>query len=170
VADNDSIRVLVGEASKMASQLIAITLKRIRNPRFEVILPPYFTSTAIIDEIIKTKPDVALVSNCLQDGTFAGYTVLRNLQIMNLSSRLILLLEESAQMLVIDAFRAGARGIFSRAESTELLSSAFPPYTEGRFGPALANSTTFSKSWQHRAPGEYSMLQARPFFRLGRKI
>jgi DNA-binding NarL/FixJ family response regulator len=132
VADNDSIRVLVGEASKMASQLIAITLKRIRKPRFEIILPSYFTSTAIIDEIVKTKPDVALVSNCLQDGTFAGYTVLRSLQTMNLSSRLILLLEECARTLVIDAFRAGARGIFSRAESTELLSKCISTVYRGQ--------------------------------------
>jgi DNA-binding NarL/FixJ family response regulator len=122
VADNGSIRVLIGEASKMASQLIAITLKRIRNPRFEIILPPYFTSTAVIDEIAKTKPDVVLVSNCLQDGTFAGYTVLRAVQTMNLPSRLILLLEECTRTLVVDAFRAGARGVFSRTESTELLS------------------------------------------------
>src|SRR2546423_8766048 len=121
VADDGAIRVLIGEASRMASQLIAGNLKRIRNPRFELALPAAFNCNAIVDEIVNTKPDVVLVSNCLQDGIFAGYTVLRSVQALNVSTRIILLLEDCSRTRVIDAFRAGARGIFSRAESTDLL-------------------------------------------------
>lgn len=122
MADGPSLRVLVGDASRMASQLIAGQLKSSRGPRFETILPVAFTSKTIADEIIKTQPDVALVSSVLQDSSFAGYSVLRTIQPLNLSTRLILLLEDCEHDLVVDAFRSGARGVFSRAESSEGLS------------------------------------------------
>jgi len=43
-ADDISIRVLVGDSSRMSSQLIAAELKRSRSPRLEVLLPASFTS------------------------------------------------------------------------------------------------------------------------------
>jgi DNA-binding NarL/FixJ family response regulator len=122
VAEDISIRVLVGDASRMASQLIAGQLRSSRSPRFETILPSSFASQTIADEIIKTRPDVALISGVLRDGSFAGYSVLRAIQPMNLATRPVLLLEDCEHDLVIDAFRSGARGVFSRAESSERLS------------------------------------------------
>ena len=122
MADGPSLRVLVGDASRMASQLIAGQLKTSRSPRFETILPVCFTSKTIADEIIRTQPDVALISSVLQDSSFAGYSVLRTIQPLNLPTRLILLLEDCEHDLVIDAFRSGARGVLSRAESSEQLS------------------------------------------------
>src|SRR3981081_2283932 len=67
VPDVISIRVLVGDASRMASQLIAAQMRNSRSPRFETILPSCFNSKTIADEIISTRPDVALVSGALQD-------------------------------------------------------------------------------------------------------
>src|SRR6266853_3444371 len=122
VADDISIRVLVGDASRMASQLIAGQLRSSRSPRFETILPPSFTSKIMADEIVRTQPDVALVSSVLQDSSFAGYSLLRTIQSLNLPTRPILLLEDCEHDLVIDAFRSGARGVFSRSESSEQLS------------------------------------------------
>jgi DNA-binding NarL/FixJ family response regulator len=122
MADGPSLRVLVGDASRMASQLIAGQLRTSRSPRFETVLPVCFTSKTIADEIIRTQSDVALVSSVLQDSSFAGYSVLRTIQPLNLPTRLILLLEDCQRDLVIDAFRSGARGVFSRTESSEQLS------------------------------------------------
>jgi DNA-binding NarL/FixJ family response regulator len=75
-----------------------------------------------VDEIVRTRPDVALVSGVLQDSSFAGYSVVRTIHPLNLATRLILLLEDCEHDLVIDAFRSGARGVFSRAESSERVS------------------------------------------------
>jgi DNA-binding NarL/FixJ family response regulator len=122
MADGPLVRVLVGDASRMASQLIAGQLRSSRSPRFETILPPGFTSKIMADEIVRTQPDVALVSSILQDSSFAGYSLLRTIQSLNLPTRPILLLEDCEHDLVIDAFRSGARGVFSRAESSEQLS------------------------------------------------
>src|SRR5258708_12886216 len=101
----------------MASQLIAGQLKSSRSPRFEPILPSGFASKTIADEIIKTRPDVALVSGVLQDSSFAGYSVLRTIHPLNLPTRPVLLLEACEYDLVIDAFPSEARAVFSRSES-----------------------------------------------------
>jgi DNA-binding NarL/FixJ family response regulator len=132
VADDISIRVLVGDASRMASHLIAGQLRSGRSPRFETILPSSFDSKTIADEITKTRPDVALISGVLQDSSFAGYSVLRTIQPLNLATRPILLLEDCEHDLVIDAFRSGARGVFSRAESSERLSKCIYTVHKGQ--------------------------------------
>jgi DNA-binding NarL/FixJ family response regulator len=132
MADGPSLRVVVGDASRMASQLIAGQLRSSRSPRFETILPVCFTSKTIVDEIIRTQPDVALVSSVLQDSTFAGYSVLRTIQPLNLPTRPILLLEDCEHDLVIDAFRSGARGVFSRTESSEQLSKCIYTVHKGQ--------------------------------------
>jgi len=132
LADDTSIRVLVGDASRMASQLIAGQLRSCRNPRLETILPASFASKAIADEIINTRPDVALISGSLQDSSFAGYAVLRTIQSLNLATRPILLLENCEHDLVFDAFRSGARGVFSRAESSERLSKCIHSVHKGQ--------------------------------------
>src|SRR6266404_4090557 len=123
MADGPLVRVLVGDASRMASQLIAGQLRSSRSPRFETILPPSFTSKIMADEIVRTQPDVAVVRSILQDSSFAGYSLLRTIQSLNLPTRPILLLEDCEHDLVIDAFRSGARGVFSRAESSEQIST-----------------------------------------------
>ena len=132
VADDNSIRVLVGDASRMASQLIAGQLRSCRNPRFETILPSSFDSNTIAAEITKTRPDVALVSGVLQDGSFAGFSVLRTIQPLNLATRPILLLEDCEHDLVVDAFRSGVRGVFSRSESSERLSKCIYTVHKGQ--------------------------------------
>src|SRR5256886_2672333 len=132
MADGPSLRVLIGDASRLASQLIVGQLKSSRNPRFETILPSGFTSKAIAEEITTTRPDIALVSSVLQDSSFAGYSVLRAVQPLNLATRLILLLEDCDHDLVIDAFRSGARGVFSRAENSERLSKCIYTVHKGQ--------------------------------------
>jgi DNA-binding NarL/FixJ family response regulator len=132
VADDVSIRILIGEGSRMSSQLIAAELRRSRSPHFEVFLPPSFNSKAVVDEVVKILPDVALISNSLQDGSCAGYSALRALQSANVATRPVLLLEECEHDLVIDAFRAGARGVFSRTESSELLSKCICSVHKGQ--------------------------------------
>jgi hypothetical protein len=75
-------------------------LRSSRCPSFETILPRSFDSKTIADEIVRTRPDVALVSGMLQDSSFAGYSVLRTIQPLNLATRPILLLEDCETDLV----------------------------------------------------------------------
>src|SRR5260370_41656475 len=116
----------------MASQLIGGQVRSCRNRRFETILPSSFDSNTIATEITRTRPDVALVSGMLQDSSFAGYSVLRTIQPLYLATRPILLLEDCEHDLVIEAFRSGARGIFSRAESSERLTKCIYTVHKGQ--------------------------------------
>jgi DNA-binding NarL/FixJ family response regulator len=120
MAEGNAIRCLVADTSRMTSQLMAAALRRSRNPKIEVALPTEFSSADTTKEILSSRPEVALVSASLVDGPFAGYSVLRSLG-SDVATRVVLLLEECERDLVIDAFRAGARGVFVRSEPSTLL-------------------------------------------------
>jgi DNA-binding NarL/FixJ family response regulator len=132
MADGNAIRVLVADTSRMTSQLMAAALRRSRNPRIEVLLPTDFTSSEATHEALRSRPDVALVSASLADGPFAGYSVLRALRPESMPTRLVLLLEECERDLVVDAFRAGARGVFMRSEPSSLLPKCIHSVHQGQ--------------------------------------
>lgn len=132
MADGNVTRVLVADTSRMTSQLMAAALKRNRTPRFEVLLPSEFTSVETTSEAVRSSPDVALVSASLSDGPFAGYSVLRNLRSAGVPTRVVLLLEDCERDLVVDAFRAGARGVFMRSEPSSRLPRCIQSVHEGQ--------------------------------------
>lgn len=111
------IRVFVGESSRMSCQLISEALQRSRNPRFSVVVPRGFTSNEALEDIERTRPDVAIISNTLKDGPSAGFSLLRAMQSSKIQTRSVVLLDHPERAMVVDAFRSGARGVFSRAES-----------------------------------------------------
>lgn len=115
------IKVFVGESSRMSCQLISEALRRSRNPRFEVVVPRGFTSNEALLDIERTRPDVAVISHALKDGPAAGFSLVRAMYASHMQTRAVLLLDHTERELVVDAFRSGARGVFSRADSlTEL--------------------------------------------------
>lgn len=115
------IKVFVGESSRMSCQLISEALRRSRNPRFEVVIPRGFTSNEALQDMELTRPDVAIISNALKDGPSAGFSLVQAMHTSRLETRAVLLLDHAEREQVVDAFRSGARGVFSRAESlTEL--------------------------------------------------
>ena len=101
----------------MSCQLISEALGRSRNPRFEVVVPRGFTSDEALQEIERTRPDVAVISHALKDGPSAGCSLLRAMHASNVQTRGVLLIDYPERNLVVNAFRAGARGVFSRADS-----------------------------------------------------
>jgi len=132
MAEGNAIRCLIADTSRMTSQLMASALKRSRNPRIEVLLPSEFTSTETSKEVTLRRPDVALISTSLVDGPFAGYSVLRALRPDSVPTRVVLLLEECERDLVVDAFRAGARGVFIRSEPSTLLPKCIQSVRNGQ--------------------------------------
>jgi DNA-binding NarL/FixJ family response regulator len=84
--------------------------------------------------------DVALVSESLQDGPLTGFQILRELCIRFPKTRVIMLLKSAQQELVVDAFRAGAKGVFCRAEPVEVLCKCISAVHQGQI---WANSQQF---------------------------
>lgn len=72
------------------------------------------TSADALSAIRKNQPDIAVLSTRLQDGPLAGLSVLQNLHSFQSKSRVIMLLDEEDPGLVVESFRAGARGVFCR--------------------------------------------------------
>jgi DNA-binding NarL/FixJ family response regulator len=132
VAGKAPIPILVGDNSLMASQLLAAALKRCRTPRLDVILPEGFTSSDLLSTIRAKEPEVALISNHLRDGALAGFHVLRALHSSRCRTKPVLLLDSCERELVIDAFRAGARGVFPRSESSKLLARCIHSVSRGQ--------------------------------------
>ena len=123
------IRVLVADSTRIHTQLLSDALQR--DPTLSV-----FTSTsesrAVVSAAKLYHVDVAVVSSNLDDEPLRGCEVLRELRAAQPNIRTILLLDTSRRETVLEAFRVGARGIFSRHESVEGLSKCIRSVHQGQ--------------------------------------
>lgn len=113
-----TISVLVGENTRMHSQLLADAISHDRGLRIvgAVSTPVEFLSIAT-----RRKPDVAVLSAYLGEDLSCGLDALRQFHAEHPQTPIVVLLDSSRRELVLEAFRCGARGIFSKNESLEQL-------------------------------------------------
>ena len=104
----------MADATLMACGMVSAGLKR--HPQFEVV-----GIAASVDELLRlverARPEVALISATLQDGPLSGLAVVSQIHGEFPETRLIVLIDRSEPDLVVQAFRAGATGVFSRSKS-----------------------------------------------------
>jgi two-component system nitrate/nitrite response regulator NarL len=113
-----AIRVLVADNTRIHTQLLADELKR--DPSLEVAGTASH-SRDLIGTVGNQEIDVAVISSNLDEEPLRGIEVLRELRALRRELRAIILLDSSKREVVLEAFRAGARGLFSRYESLETL-------------------------------------------------
>jgi two-component system, NarL family, nitrate/nitrite response regulator NarL len=113
------IRVLIADETPMGCQLLKTALTRSRFC-FEVVATAVSRSE-IMRSMSTHSIDVALVSESLSDGPFVGFKALAELRTAFPQARVVALLKSTPHDLVLDTFRAGAKGIFCRAEPVEAL-------------------------------------------------
>jgi two-component system, NarL family, nitrate/nitrite response regulator NarL len=124
------IDILIVDRDNMAGHLMASALRRCRN-RFDVV--GVSTSSAdAIEKIEARKPHIALVSPELADGAQSGLKVLQTLRDSHQQTAGIVMLHSSVRDSVISSFRAGARGIFCRADSFKDLSKCIRTVRDGK--------------------------------------
>lgn len=128
------IRVLAADSTRMTSQLLADALAR--DKRFQIIETEP-TEAAILAAIDSEKPDVVLLSPMLQDNPKLGLQVARQLRTSHPGVRVVMLLDSSKRSAVLEAFRAGARGVFCRTESLKSLAKCI---YSAHLGQVWANS------------------------------
>jgi two-component system, NarL family, nitrate/nitrite response regulator NarL len=124
------IEILIADRDNMAGQLMASALKRCRN-HFDVVAVATSAADAI-SKVESQKPSIALVSPELMDGAQSGFKVLQTLRDSHPQTAGIVMLHASARDSVITSFRAGARGIFCRADSFKDLSKCIRTVHEGK--------------------------------------
>jgi DNA-binding NarL/FixJ family response regulator len=115
---SEVIRVLAADSTRMNSQLLAAALER--DKRFQV-MEPAVDSRTILALVLQEKPAVVLISAMLDDDPRKGFQVARELSAARTESRIVMLVDNSERSLIIEAFRAGARGVFCRSESLKSL-------------------------------------------------
>lgn len=122
------IRVLVVDSSRIHTELLAEALRKDR--RLDVISA--HSSVEVLNSARQHGVDVAAISTYLDDTPHRGMEVLRSLRAAQPSIRGVMLLDSVARETVLEAFRAGARGIFSRCESIQALCKCVRCVYEGQ--------------------------------------
>ena len=117
--ENRTVRLLVATENRMNCQLLISALQRGRAMR---VVGWATTLDELMGQVATARPNVALVTANLRDGASIGFAVVRELRSSNPEIRVILLLDSLEQSMVIDAFRAGAKGIFFRGDPLKSLS------------------------------------------------
>jgi DNA-binding NarL/FixJ family response regulator len=124
------------------------------------------SSQSIIGGLATRKPDVALISEELQDGPRAGVKVLQTLQNSH-GTPAIMLLQDSKREGVVTAFRGGARGIFYRTHSLKALSKCIRVVHKGQIWASnedlehLISALTQTKQLQINNPEGMPLLTRR---------
>jgi two-component system, NarL family, nitrate/nitrite response regulator NarL len=124
----ERIRVLAADSTRMSSQLLAQALAQ--NSQFHVtgIEPkPASILAAVADE----KPNVVLMSSVLDESN-TGFDLIRQVCSTRPETRVVMLMDTSKRAAVVEAFRSGAHGVFSRTESPKLLAKCICSVHQGQ--------------------------------------
>ncbi|HSZ01438.1 MAG TPA: LuxR C-terminal-related transcriptional regulator [Terriglobales bacterium] len=126
---DEKIRVLVADNTRVHTQLLADALKR--DHGLDVISADS-DSHGLMAAAAAHKADVLLLSSNLDEEPLRAFEVLRELRASHPQTRAVILLDSSKRETILHAFRAGARGIFSRHESVDSLCKCVRSVHEGQ--------------------------------------
>jgi DNA-binding NarL/FixJ family response regulator len=120
----DTILVAIHDNTRMATQLLCAALSQ--QPRFRVI----DIAGKNVIEIAASEPHVALLgANDVRDPAFEE---IQQLHRIRPEVKAILLVDQPARKVVLEAFRAGARGVFCRTRSVDCLVKCINSVQEGQ--------------------------------------
>ncbi|MGA2413921.1 MAG: response regulator transcription factor [Candidatus Sulfotelmatobacter sp.] len=125
----ERIRVLAADSTRMGSQLLAQALAQDEQFHVTGVEPK---SPAILSAVAEQRPHVVLMSSLLEDSATQGFDVTRQLCAGHPETRVILLMDTSNASAVVEAFRCGARGVFSRTESSAALAKCISSVHHGQ--------------------------------------
>jgi two-component system, NarL family, nitrate/nitrite response regulator NarL len=127
--NSEKIRVLAADSTRMSSQLLADALAQ--DCQFEVTgIEP--KPASILEAVARQKPHVVLVSSALEGSATLGFDLTRQVRSAHTDVRVVLLMDASHSSAVVEAFRCGARGVFSRTESSKTLAKCISSVHQGQ--------------------------------------
>ncbi len=118
MSSESTVLTLVADSNLMLCTLLVQALKRYKELRIAACA---VDSTEVMEILRKTPVNVGLISANLQNGPLAGFALVREIRIAHPNIRTVLLLDRWEQESVVDAFRAGARGILHRSTDLKML-------------------------------------------------
>lgn len=114
-----SVRVFVADSSALECQLMVRALQRSCNAI--KVVGSAAESVQIRKGLNKSFPEVVIISADLSDGRGAGLQIVREVRASYPRTRVVVLVESPERETVVEGFRAGADGVFSRREPFEML-------------------------------------------------
>jgi len=130
IGNGSQISVLVAESCLMNCELMSAALERYKQ-RITVVASAT-DSNEIQAGYEQHQPDICIISAQLKDGPNAGFAALRDLTQKFKNARVILLLDTAERGAVVEAFRAGAQGVFSREQPFDVLCKSVHKVHEGQ--------------------------------------
>ena len=109
------ISVLFASPNSLARELVMGALNR--HKRFHAVATAT-TAQGVLKALQTTHVDVALIAASLADGPLSGMGVLRQIRERWPQVKSVVLFFDNECNLVVDAFRAGAKGVFCLSQST----------------------------------------------------
>src|SRR6266436_1588771 len=128
--EGEHIRVFVADANAMACQLMVRVLQQSCQPI--KVVGSAIESLEILKGLDANPSDVAIISAHLRDGPITGFRVVRQARATYPHTRFIVLVDSAERALVLEGFRAGADGVFSRDEPFEMLCKCIRVICEGQ--------------------------------------
>ena len=114
-----TVKVFIADGSQLSCQLIAAAVRR---GRYRIRVVGYATNAVgICKGLEESEADVAVIGARLENEDLAGFHVTRQIVTSRPKPSVIIILDSNKPNIVVEAFRAGASGIFSRDQSSELL-------------------------------------------------
>ena len=126
---SDFVSIVVADGTRIHTQLLADAL---RNDRGLHVVAAASNSEELLAAITRVPIDVAVISHNLDDQPGHGTQVLREMRALRPQIKGVILLDSSKPQEVLECFRAGARGIFSKQERIESLCKCIRSVHEGQ--------------------------------------
>jgi two-component system nitrate/nitrite response regulator NarL len=167
---SDFVSIAVADGTRIHTQLLADAL---RNDRGLQVVTAASNSEELLAAITRVPIDVAVISHNLDNQPGRGTQVLREMRALRPQIKGVILLDSSKPREVLECFRAGARGIFSKEEPLESLCKCIRNVHEGQIWArsvdldhaleALAN-TPLVRATNHQgiellSPREHQVIQ-----------
>ena len=120
--------LVIADLSRLNCDLLSDCLRR--TGQFDVI-----ACTTVLQEtydlIVNHHPDVALVSQVLESDPLAGIKIIAKLKSFGIGTRIVIMVDVLNPAIVLNALRAGAKGIFNRKESVAHLAKCVNAVRDG---------------------------------------
>jgi DNA-binding NarL/FixJ family response regulator len=126
---SDFVSIVVADGTRIHTQLLADAL---RNDRGLQVVAAASNSEELLAAITRVPIDVVIISHNLDDQPGHGTQVLREMRALRPQIKGVILMDSSKPQEVLECFRAGARGIFSKQERLESLCKCIRSVHEGQ--------------------------------------
>jgi DNA-binding NarL/FixJ family response regulator len=162
--DLEKIKVLIVEGTRMAGCLLADALGQ---QGLLAVVGATSDAQEALRGVEEHHPQVVLVSDMLEDQSGRGFELAKEIRTMHGDVRIVMLLDSSRPEPVVESFRAGAKGVFSRNESLQVLAKCIGCVACGeiwanseQLGYAV-DALSATSARKHFSPDELQILSKR---------